>query len=90
MFAPPAAQRVKLHAIIFLQPFADTPSFVESEAGRADLALLQPVSSSLVNATHARRTFELAKMLSTSRVFRLAPGDPDATAALIERTIGES
>lgn len=89
LFAPPAVRRVKLYAIIFLQPFLATPSVVESQACRADLALLQPVSSSMVNATHARRAFELAKMLSASRVFRLAPGDPDATAALIERTLGE-
>jgi hypothetical protein len=77
-----------LFAVVFLDRFAARPVLEEIAASTEDLARLQPVSSSLVNAPKAQRVFELGRMLSRARVFRLTPGDPDETAALLERTFG--
>jgi len=84
----PEPRPLPLFAILFLEPFASRPVLEPVGASTADIARLQPVSSSLVNAPKARRVFELGRMLAVSRVFRLAPGDPDDTAALVERTLG--
>jgi hypothetical protein len=81
----PAA--VPLRAVLFLAPFEAAPRLEEIAVTRNEIARLQPVSSSLVNAPNGRRIVELARMLATSRVFRLAPGDPDETALLIEQTM---
>ena len=50
--------------------------------------MLQTLYSSLSNAPRGRRTFELARMLSRSRVAFLKIGDPDETAAMIEKEFG--
>ena len=84
----PEPRPLPLFAIVFLDPFASHPVLNEIAASTEDIAHLQPVSSSLVNAPKAQRVFELGRMLSCARVFRLAPGDPDETAVLVERTIG--
>ena len=76
-----------LFAVLFLAPFGDTPRLEEIAVTRDEIARLQPVSSSRVNAPTGRRLVELARMLASSRVFRLWPGDPDETAAVIEQTI---
>jgi len=84
----PEPRPLPLFAIVFLDPFASRPILDEIAASTEDIAHLQPVSSSLVNAPKAQRVFELGRMLSFARVFRLTPGDPDETAALVERTFG--
>lgn len=84
----PEPRRFPLFAIVFLDQFASRPVLEEIAASTEDLARLQPVSSSLVNAPKAQRVFELGRMLSRARAFRLTPGDPDETAALLERTFG--
>ncbi len=84
----PEPHRLPLFAIVFLEPFASRPGLDEIAASTEDIARLQPVSSSLVNAPRAQRVFELGRMLSFARVFRLAPGGPDETAALVEGTFG--
>jgi hypothetical protein len=84
----PEPGRLPLFAVLLLEPFAPRPVLREIAASTRDIACLQPVSSSFVNAPKAQRVFELGRMLSQSRVFRLAPGDPDETGTLVERTIG--
>jgi hypothetical protein len=77
-----------LHAVVFLGPFAAEPRLSPVEAGRDELADLQPVGSSLVNAPAARRVFEMARLLSAAETYRLQPGDPDATADLVYTHFG--
>ena len=84
----PIPKPVPLRSIIFLEPFADSPRVVETEPSRQDLALLQPVTSSFVNAPRSQRTLELVRMLSRCRTFRLSPSDPDETACLVESHLG--
>jgi len=84
----PAPKPVPLRSIIFLETFADSPRVVETEPSTHDLALLQPVTSSFVNAPRSQRTLELVRMLSHCRTFRLSPSDPDETACLVESLLG--
>ena len=82
-----AASSVPLRSIVFLDPFEREPMMARNPAGRNDLSMLQPLSSSLVNAPRTQRVFELARMLAGCEVFRLSPANPDDTAALVERTL---
>jgi hypothetical protein len=76
-----------LRAIVFLSGFGTRPQLTRVTAGREELAQLQPSVASLVNAPRAQRVFELARMLSSAAVYRLSPGEPDATAAYMEEVI---
>lgn len=79
------ASPVPLRSVVFLRGFAEAPDVAPIEAGREELAALQPLACSLVDAPPARRVFEMVRLFEGLRVFRLHPGDPDETAALLER-----
>ena len=82
-----AARPLPLEAVVFLAPFELQPELIRIQPGREEISQLQPVVSSMVNAGRTRRVFELARMLSSIRTFRLAPGEPDATAAHVEEAL---
>ena len=77
-------RRLPLHCVVFIDGFADAPSLRFVDAAAHQVGMLQTLYSSLSNAPRGRRTFELARLLSRSRVAYLKIGDPDDTAALIE------
>lgn len=83
----PAPGPVPLRAVVFLRGFADAPSLTAVEPSRQELAALQPVGSSFANAAATERVFQLVRMLSRARVFRLRVGPPDETAALLESAL---
>ncbi len=56
-------------------------------ATRELLAALQPLGSTFVPASAAERAFQLAKMVSTARLFTLYPAGPDDTAFALERRL---
>ena len=85
----PEPHPVPLSAIVFLEPFEATPRLEPVQASMADIGRLQPSSGSLVSAPAALRTMQMAQMLSSAKIFRLFPADPDETAALLESTIGD-
>jgi len=82
------AEPVPLRRIVFLEPFGEEPRLTAVERIRDDIALLQPVVSSLVNAPRTLRVFQMARMISSAKIYRLSPGDPDSTAELIRREFG--
>jgi hypothetical protein len=73
-----------LRRIVFLRGFRSVPDIVRIEPGRDEIAELQPLMSSFLNASHSRRVFELVRLLSTAKVYRLHPGAPDRTAEYLE------
>jgi hypothetical protein len=75
---------VPLRRVVFLRGFAPSPTLERISPGRDEIAELQPLMSSFLNETRRRRVFELARLLSTAKVYRLHPGDPDATALYLE------
>jgi hypothetical protein len=84
LFPVAPAQPIPLRRIVFLRGFAERPSLERITPGRSEIAELQPLMSSFLNASHGRRVFELTRLLSTAKVYQLHPGDPDATAAYLE------
>jgi hypothetical protein len=76
-----------LRSVVFLRGFAPAPDVAPLEPGREELAALQPLACSLVDAPPARRVFEMVRLFEGLRVFRLHPGDPDETAAVLERAL---
>jgi hypothetical protein len=79
---PPKA--VPLRRIVFLRGFAEHPSLQRLTPGRPEIVELQPLLSSFLNSSHSRRVFELTRMLSSTKVYQLQPGEPDATARYLE------
>jgi len=84
----PPARPVPLSAVVFLAGFLPEPRLLDVRPTRREVGQLQPVVGSLVNAPPARRVFEMARLLSRVAVYRLHPGDPDETAALLEGALG--
>jgi hypothetical protein len=84
--ALPAATAA-LRAVVFLDGFAAAPRLRVLEPSRVDLGRLQPVGASMVNAPRTRRVFEMARLLSRSRVYELVAGPPDETAATVEEAL---
>lgn len=84
LFPVEPARPVPLRRIVFLRGFARHPQLDRMNPGRPEVAELQPLMSSFLNAAHSRRVFELARLLSTAKIYCLHPGEPDATAVHIE------
>ena len=84
IFATEAPRAIPLRRIVFLRGFAEKPSIERIKPGRKEIAELQPLMSSFLNASHSRRIFELTRLLATAKVYQLHPGDPDATAVYLE------
>jgi hypothetical protein len=87
LLAAPAPGPVPLRAVVFLRGFGDVVGVERVEAGRDELAALQPVGSSFANAAATERVFQLVQMLGHSRVFRVRAGFPDDTAAAVEAAL---
>jgi hypothetical protein len=78
---------VPLRALVFLEGLAAHPALRRLDPGRAELARLQPVGSSMLNAAHTRRVFEMARLLAQCATWALAAGAPDATAEALEEAL---
>lgn len=85
-----AAQPSPLRSVVFLYGFAPVPRLETIEAGREELASLQPLACSLVDAPPAQRVFEMVRLFEGLRVYRLYPGDPDETAAVLTPALGRA
>jgi hypothetical protein len=70
-----------------LRGFAKKPSLSRISAGRGEISELQPLMSSFLDAPHGRRIIELSRLLSAAKVYELRLGEPDETAAYLERAI---
>jgi hypothetical protein len=88
LFAVPPPRPLPLARIVFLREFAERPSLERIVPGPSEIAELQPLMSSFLNASHSQRVFELARLLGRSKVYRLHPGGPDETAAYLEEAFG--
>jgi hypothetical protein len=84
IFPTDAPQPIPLRRIVFLRGFAERPSLERIKPGREEIVELQPLMSSFLNASHSRRIFELTRLLATTKVYQLHPGDPDETALYLE------
>jgi hypothetical protein len=78
---------VPLDNIVFLRGFGDRPDLRRVTPGRGEIAELQPLMGSFLNAQHGRRVFELTRLLATANTYELKLGGPDETADYLERAI---
>jgi len=76
-----------LDSVIFLRGFRDEAVLTRIDAGRDEIAAMQPIAGSFINAAGTRRVFQLVDMLAHTRVFALNPADPDRTARTIEEVV---
>jgi len=84
IFRTEPARTFPLGRVVFLRGFAERPRLQRINPGRAEIVELQPLMSSFLNAPHSRRIFELTRLLATTKVYQLHPGDPDETAFYLE------
>jgi hypothetical protein len=76
-----------LKALFFLQGFGPTPLAERLEPGRDLIRQLTPMGATLWGVHPARRAFDMLSMLSRVRCYRMVLGEPEASAACIERTM---
>jgi hypothetical protein len=79
----PEARPLPLRAVCFLDGFAANPAIVATPGGRDALARMQPLAGSLGQGATSC-VFEMIRLLGAASCYRLRPGDPDETAALLE------
>jgi hypothetical protein len=84
LFDVPSAEPVPLRRVVYLAPFENEPRLERIDPGRHEVAMAQPILSSFINSPHSKRVFEVVRMLSSARVYRLHPGQPDETAIHLE------
>jgi hypothetical protein len=82
-----ASSGLPLRSVIFLQGFGTQPELTSITAGRDELSVLQPIATSLAAISPTKRVFEMIKLLSSVKAYRLVSADPDLTADLVERTL---
>ena len=78
---------VPLHAVVFLQGFADETRLEAVTAGRDELAQMQPLASSLGAGAASMRVFAMVRLLGSTKCFKLWPSNPDMTAEYLERVL---
>ncbi len=87
LFPDNVAAPVRLGAIVFMRRVQSAPALERMAPQRDHLRWLTPVSSTLWGQPPSGRAIRLLGILSGARCFRLDAGDPDETAALVEKTI---
>jgi hypothetical protein len=79
-----------LRAAFFTRSFADKPQIEPIPRSIGALRLLQPLGCTLWNNDGNRSTVQLLRFFERTNCYYLDPGDPDETAAAIERCLEES
>ena len=78
------AVALPLEAVVFLGGFSDEPRIESVPPGRDELALMQPMATTLSNAPATLRVFEMIRLLSSVRCYRMTLGNPDQSVQQIE------
>lgn len=76
-----------LRTVIFLKGFGPSAAMQKIEAGRDELASMQPIAASMQDGTKASHVFQMIRLLSHCQCYHLTAGGPDETAALVERQL---
>jgi hypothetical protein len=78
------ARPLPLRAVVFLDGFGDAPRIEQVQAGREQLAQMQPMATTLSNAPPASRVFEMIRLLGATQCYKMKCGNPDKTIELFE------
>jgi hypothetical protein len=74
-----------LKAVVFLKGFSSVPAADRFEPGPEHLRELTPMGATLWGMPAGRRAFDMMSMLSRTQCFRMVLGDPEDSAACVER-----
>jgi len=86
----PPAGALPLKAVLFLEGFGEKPALTRVQAGRDELAQMQPLASMLSSGTATRSVFEMIRLLGSVACHRLVAGAPDETITLLEEVFTQS
>ncbi|MCU1227522.1 MAG: HprK-related kinase [Acidobacteria bacterium] len=78
------ARPLPLESVIFLEGFADEARLERIQAGREELAMMQPMATTLSGAPPAMRVFEMIRLLGSVRCYRMTSANPDKTVSILE------
>lgn len=84
LFALDAARPLPLESVIFLEGFGDETRIEEIQPGRDELAMMQPMATTLSGAPPAMRVFEMIRLLGSVRCYRMTAANPDTTVSILE------
>jgi hypothetical protein len=89
LFDLAAAAPLPLSGVVFLSGFADEPVIGAIQAGREELAQMQPMATTLSNAPATSRVFEMIRLLASVRCYKMAPGNPDTSVQRLEEVFSQ-
>lgn len=74
---------VPLRLVVFLRGFDEQAAIRRIAPGRDELAMLQPLATTLSGAAASARVFQFIRLLSTTTCCELIGADPDRTAEVL-------
>jgi hypothetical protein len=86
IFPESGASSPTLSCVFFLRQFAEHPTAEPFVFGIEHFRMLSPLACSMWGMPAGVRMFDLSRMLRGVRCYILDPGQPEATADLVERT----
>ena len=69
--------------------FGGEPRVDPIEAGRDELALMQPMATTLSNAPATSRVFEMIRLLASVRCYKMTAGNPDSSVQRLEEVFAQ-
>ena len=84
LFELAPAIAVTLGGVVFLSGFAPEPSLEPVQAGRDELAMMQPMATTLSNAPATSRVFQMIRLLSSVRCYKMTVANPDRSVQQLE------
>ena len=84
LFELAPASPLTLDAVIFLEGFGAETRIERIQPGRDELAMMQPMATTLSGAPPAARVFEMIRLLGSVRCYRMTAANPDQTVSILE------
>jgi hypothetical protein len=89
LFDLATAAPLPLTGVVFLGGFGDEPYIELIQPGRDELAMMQPMATTLSNAPASLRVFEMIRLLASVRCYKMTAGNPDQSVQRIEEVFAQ-
>ena len=83
------ATPLPLSGVVFLSGFGDPPAIEAIQAGRDELAIMQPMATTLSNAPATSRVFQMIRLLASVRCYKMTVGNPDTSVQRLEEVFSQ-
>ncbi len=84
LFELAPATPLPLGGVVFLSGFGSEPHLEAVQAGRDELAMMQPMATTLSNAPATSRVFQMIRLLATVRCYKMTVANPDRSVQQLE------